>query len=198
VNALGGFSDIDDGLNCALVEARELLEECELVAPGSRDVPQALIPRRDRISYRFNQALTRTAMLMPQSPLLSSLNLVAVQRASNRINAALRLRDYQESGENLDYDEDVFRGAREAGFIENMISAGVAIAVIKEALESISGVLSTLHAQTAAEATANSQTDGPCGNFRPSSSDGSGRDRGVSNRGARHSIAESKDGPPCQ
>ena len=102
-------------------------------------------------STLFHRVLVRIAAHVRKSPICGVTDEQAIQRAVRRIDAALRLRYFQEWDPEVLHDEGTVLGLRPAGFSEDApLSAKDALAVVDDALEPVETRLNVLIAEAEA------------------------------------------------
>lgn len=101
---------------------------------------------------RFDAALVRVAALVHQSSMFGNVDFQAITLAVRRINAALRLKLFQQWESEVLYDEDRVLGVRQAGSSEDhRLAPRDALAVLDEALDQVYRRLGVLQAQAEAD-----------------------------------------------
>ena len=145
------IEELEAQLMTALTEAqRFLLEEID---PGVVDLPAQLVERARAVSGDFHAPLVRVIPLVRESAMLTAVDLNAVQLSVRRINAALRLRAYQEWGPEVLHDEDTVLGVRPAGSSEDRrVRPRQAFEEVNDAVDQVAGRLGILRAEAEAEA----------------------------------------------
>src|SRR5215469_1112857 len=102
--------------------AAKFLGECKTAAEAeglsSYDIPPHLAPKAKELSEPFYPPLVRISSLVRQSSMFSSTDVDAINLAVRRIDAALRLRRFEEWGPEILSDEDIVLGVRPAGSSE--------------------------------------------------------------------------------
>ena len=102
------------------------------------DLPPHLVVWAREISARFHVPLVRVLSLVRQSQMLGSTDADAIRLAVKRIEAALRLRKYEEWGPELLNDEDRVLGVRPAGSSEDRwLEPSQALTEIDDALDQV-------------------------------------------------------------
>lgn len=151
------ITELEARLSDARDSAERFLEECsaamEAQGYGSYELPADLAPRAKELSGRFHAPLVRLSLLVRQSPMFGNIDLDAMQLAVRRIDAALRLRQYEEWAPQVLHDEDIVLGVKPAGFSEDrQLSPTAALAEIDDALDQVSRRVGVLRVQAEAEA----------------------------------------------
>jgi hypothetical protein len=150
INALAG--QLEESLGAT----RDFLNRCDEAAQGRPyqfEMPTDLAGVGTRLAARFNATLVRIAALVRESPLHGKPDLEAVQLAIRRINAALRLRLFEEWGPEIMHDEGEVLGVKPAGWSEDRrLSPEDAGREIREAVEQVMHRVGVLGAQAEAEA----------------------------------------------
>ena len=146
-------------LEAQLSHAREaaacFLEQCAVEAEELNicQFPADLVARARELSAGFHPSLVRISSLVSQSPMFGKTDLDAIKLSVRRIDAALRLRQYEEWGPETICDEDIVLGVRPAGSSEDRrLMPRTAIAEIDDALDQVLRRLKVLRAQAEAEA----------------------------------------------
>jgi hypothetical protein len=115
-------------------------------------LPPDLIARAREIAARFHLPLVRVLALARQSQMLGSTDVDAIRLAVKRIEAALRLRKYEEWGPEILNDEDRVLGVRPAGFSEDQwLEPDPALVEIDDALDQVLRRLGVLSAESEVE-----------------------------------------------
>jgi hypothetical protein len=119
-------------------------------------LPPDVLARAREISARFHVPLVRVLALARQSQMLGSTDVDAIRLAAKRIEAALRLREYEEWGPQILNDEDRVLGVRPAGFSEDRwLPPDRALMEIDDALDQVLRRLGVLSAETEVELASN-------------------------------------------
>jgi hypothetical protein len=114
-------------------------------------VPERLSRQGKELSNLFHAPLVRIATHVRHSPMFGGVDLQAVQQAVRQIDAALRLRRFQEWDPEVIHDEGTVLGVRPAGFSEDTpLRAQDALAAIDDALDQVDRRLSVLIAEAEA------------------------------------------------
>jgi hypothetical protein len=143
------LSKARDAAECFLVQCTRAIEAEEF---GSYEFPAHLTPRARELSAGFYAPLVRVSSLVSQSSMFGNTDQDAIKLAVRRIDAALRLRRYDEWGPEILNDEDVVLGVRPAGFSEDQwLRPTTALAEIDDALDQVSRRVGVLRAQAEAE-----------------------------------------------
>lgn len=150
------ITELEAWLSEARVVAERFLGECsaaiEAEGYASYELPADLAPRAKELSAGFHAPLVRLSSLVRQLPMFGSVDLEAMQLAVRRIDAALRLRQYQEWGPEILHDEDIVLGVKPAGFSEDrQLVPTEALAEIDDALDQVSRRVGVLRIQAEAE-----------------------------------------------
>lgn len=102
-------------LETKLSDARELAAEFlkEVKAEGYRQtLSESTLTRAREISAQFHPGLVRLSSLVRQSPMFGDSDVQALRLVIRRIDAALRLRKFEEWGPEILNDEDTVLGVR--------------------------------------------------------------------------------------
>jgi hypothetical protein len=148
-------TDLESQLSTAHAEAERFFRECESAQENKYDfeLSAALAAKARDISSQFDAALVRIAALVQHSPMFGSVDLQAIQLAVRRINAALRLRLFEEWGTDVLHDEGRVLGVKPAGSSENRrLFPHEALVEVNDALDQVSRRMGVLRAQAEAEA----------------------------------------------
>jgi hypothetical protein len=120
--------------------------------PNEDDLPAWSVDRAKELSVLFHSPLVRLLPLVAQSPMLGDLDAKAIRRSLRTIEAALRLRGYDEWEPEVIHDEGRVLGLRPAGFSENRrLLPAAAREAVRDALTQISRRIAILRAQSEAE-----------------------------------------------
>ena len=142
-------------------EVERLLGEASVSAEGllndapedARELPLELQGRAREVAALYGAALVRLIHLARDSAMLAPVDVTAVQLSMRRIEAALRLRAYEEWGPELLHDEDVVLGVRPAGYAEDRwLSPPSALNEIRDAADQAARRVGVLLAEAEAEA----------------------------------------------
>ncbi|PXX94650.1 hypothetical protein [Halomonas sp. LBP4] len=151
------ITDLEAQFSEAREATKRFFEECSaaMEAQGytSYDLPADLAPKAKDLSARFHTPLVRLSTLVRQSPMFGDADLSTMLLAVRRIDAALRLRQYEEWGPQVLHDEDIVLDVKPAGFSEDrQLQPMEALVEIDDVLDQVSRRLSVLRAQAEAEA----------------------------------------------
>ena len=142
------IADLEAEISDVREAAGRFLQSCET----DYELPDDLVPQAKSISARFYLPLVRLLSLVLQSPMLGDPDQSAIRLAIRQIDAALRLRRYQEWEAQVISDEDTLLGITPAGFSEDVrVRPSEAREQIDGALDQVARRLGILRAEAQAE-----------------------------------------------
>lgn len=148
--SLEAIAEFEEQLLTARAEAERYFGELE---PGAYDLPPGFAERARELSARFHAPLVRLVSLVRESAMLTAVDLNALQLAVRRIDAALRLRLYEEWGPEVLHDEDIVLAVKPAGFSEDRHThPRQALEELNDAVDQVSRRIGILRAEAEAEA----------------------------------------------
>src|SRR5579859_100520 len=144
------IAELEAQLTTAMPEAEQFFYQLE---HGGWNLPAQRSERTRKLSDCFHIPLVRLVSLVRESTTLTAVDVNTVQLSIRRIDAALRLRLYEEWGPEVLHDEDVVLGVRPAGFSEDRsLDPQKALAEANEAVDQVMRRLGILRAEADAEA----------------------------------------------
>ncbi|MEK7995376.1 MAG: nucleoside 2-deoxyribosyltransferase [Planctomycetota bacterium] len=153
------IKELDGQLSAARRAAEEFLRACHEAKESGGDacsysVPDSLVAKGREVSRAFHGPLVRLGALVPQSSMFGNADIQVVQQAVRRIDAALRLRLFEEWDPEVLHDEGTVLGVRPAGFSEDRrINPKEALAEVDDALDQVYRRLGVLIAAAEAAGT---------------------------------------------
>jgi hypothetical protein len=155
--------ELEAQLSQARDAAQVFLTHCAAVMEAenlsSRELPQQLGAWAREVSARFHVPLVRVLSLVNQSQMLGSTDADTIRLAVRRIDAALRLRQYEQWGPEILNDEDRVLGVRPAGFSEDRpLQPSQAQTEINDAVDQVLRRVGVLLAEAEVDATSNGAT----------------------------------------
>ena len=150
----------------ARLAAQAFLAHCAAVMEAEEssryEFPQQLVAWAMEVSAKFHVPLVRVLALVNQSQMLGSTDADTIRLAVRRIDAALRLRQYEEWGPEILNDEDRVLGVRPAGFSEDRrLQPGGALTEINDAVDQVLRRVGVLRAEAEVDVTSNGASLAP-------------------------------------
>jgi hypothetical protein len=156
--SVAAITELEHEISWARDAAEAFLNECAAIIKAEDliryEVPRYLVATARETSAKFHYQLVRVLSLVRHSNMLGSTDEDIIRLALRRIDAALRLRQYEEWGPEILNDEDRVLGMRPAGFSEDRrLPTEEALNEIDEALGQVLGRVGVLRAEAEVEAT---------------------------------------------
>jgi hypothetical protein len=127
-----------------------------------QQLPPHLVARAREVSSRFHVPLIRVLSLVNHSQMLGATDADTIRLALRRIDAALRLRQYEQWGPEILNDEDRVLGVRPAGFSEDRrLPPSGALIEINDAVDQVVRRVGVLRAEIEVDITSNGASLAP-------------------------------------
>lgn len=161
MTSVAAITELETELSQARDAAQAWLAQCEELIDAETfsiydEFPPHQLARAGEVSARFHVPLVRVLFLVRQSQMLGSNDVDAIRLAVKRIEAALRLRQYEEWGPEILNDEDRVLGVRPAGYSEDRrLEPNRALTEIDNALDQVLRRVGVLRAETEVDGASN-------------------------------------------